>query len=117
MNGFNRDNFASMLNAFLKENNLSQRRIAQTIGCAGPTLRRLLSRETLPSDEMLKQSGILIDIGFTRYSKLSKAEKEKISEAIGTVGGGAVGFGSITAAVSTLRPRWAGFRLLEYHLV
>ncbi|MDD5170670.1 MAG: hypothetical protein PHN75_17780, partial [Syntrophales bacterium] len=35
-------------------------------------------------------------------SKLSKAEKEKISEAIGTVGGGVLGFGGITAAVSTM---------------
>jgi transcriptional regulator with XRE-family HTH domain len=88
MNELNRDNFAPMLNAFLKENALSQRRVATTIGCSEPTLNRLLSRETLPSDEMLKQSGVLIDIGFTRYSKLSKAEKEKISEAIGAVGGG-----------------------------
>lgn len=39
----------------------------------------------------------MIGIGYERYSKLSKAEKEKISELIGTIGGGTLGFGSITA--------------------
>jgi len=45
------------------------------------------------------QIGILIGIGFQNYSKLSNAEKEKISEAIGAAGGGVLGFGSIAAAV------------------
>jgi hypothetical protein len=51
---------------------------------------------------MLRQGGFMMEIGFQRYSRLSSAEKEKISEIIGSVGGGAVGFASITAAVGTL---------------
>jgi len=48
----------------------------------------------------MKQVGIMIGIGFNKYDTLSEAEKEKISETIGAVGGGVLGFGSIAAAVS-----------------
>ncbi len=46
------------------------------------------------------QVGILIGIGYEKYQKLSDAEKETISEKIGTVSAGVVGFGTITAAIS-----------------
>src|SRR5207248_9157924 len=72
------------------------------IGCSAPTLSRLLAGETLPSDEMLRQSAIMMELGFRRFPKLSKAEREKLSETLGTVGGGTLGFASITATVSTL---------------
>lgn len=42
----------------------------------------------------------MISIGFDKYKKLSNSEKEKIPENIGTIGGGLLGFGSITAAIS-----------------
>jgi len=48
----------------------------------------------------MRQAGIMFGIGFLNYSKLSEAQKEKISEAIGVAGGGAIGFGSIAAAIS-----------------
>lgn len=51
---------------------------------------------------MIKQTGILITLGFAKYSKLSYAEKEKYSEKIGTVSGAGLGFASITAVVSGL---------------
>jgi len=51
---------------------------------------------------MLRQSAIMIELGFKSYSKLSVAEKEKISEILGVVGGGTVGIGAVTAAVSAL---------------
>ena len=65
-------------------------------------MRRLLVGKTKPSGEMLKQSAVMVEIGFDRYRKLTQAEKEKISEAIGTIGGGTLGFAAVTAAVSTL---------------
>ncbi len=102
MNELSRENYAPILAAFIESNELTVRKTAKAIGCSEPTLARLLSQVTLPSDEMTKQTGIMIEIGFKRFSKLSKAEREKISEAIGSTGGGALGFGSITAAISAL---------------
>jgi hypothetical protein len=77
-------------------------KIAKAIGCSKATIERLLRSETLASDEMLKQGGALIELGIKRYSKVTSSEREKISETIGSVGGGAVGFASITAAVGSL---------------
>ena len=51
---------------------------------------------------MLKQSMLMIGIGFARYRKLTQAEKEKFSDALGAVGGGVLGFAAVTAAVSAL---------------
>ena len=90
------------LAAFIEKNKITPRKIAKVIGCSEPTLNRILVRKTLPSDEMIKQSGIMMELGYKPYSKLSQADKEKISEAIGVLGGGTLGFGSITAVISSL---------------
>jgi hypothetical protein len=102
MNQFTRDNCRLLLARFIEENDLDVRRVAKVIGCSEATLIRILATRSLPSDEMMKQVGILIELGFVSYSKLSNTQKEHISEAIGTVGGGILGFGSISAAISTL---------------
>lgn len=96
------DNYPVLLEAFIESSGLTIRKTARAIGCSEATLARLLSGATVPSDEMLKQTGALVEIGFARYSKLSRAEREQISEAIGTASGGVLGFGSITAAISAL---------------
>lgn len=100
MDNVNRDNFRVLLAHFMNEISITSREVAAAIGCSEMTVRRLLDGRSLPSDEMLKQGGIMFDVDFDWYRKLSKAEKEKLSEAIGSVGGGVLGFGSITAAVS-----------------
>lgn len=102
MNAISRDNFRSLLSAFIDKEAVRPRKTAARIGCSEATFCRVLSGETLPSDKMLKQGAIMFELGFKRFSKLSKAEREKISEALGTVGGGTLGFASITATVSTL---------------
>lgn len=96
------DNCRLILASFIEENELNVRRIANAIGCSESTLIRILADRSLPSDEMIKQIGIMIELGFVTYSKLSKTQKEHLSETIGTVGGGILGFGSITAAISSL---------------
>lgn len=102
MNQMNSENFSALLAAFLERNFLSVRRVASALNCSEATLARLLAQKTWPTQEMLRQSAVLIEIGFERYCKLSKAEREKISQALGTVGGGSVGFASVTAVVSAL---------------
>jgi len=94
------DNTRLLLAAFIEKEKLDVPTIARAFGCSLPTLGRILSGTSKPTSEFIKQTGILIGIGFTRYSKLSEAEKEKISEAIGAAGGGALGFGAISAAIS-----------------
>jgi len=102
MDQVDRDNFRLLLAAFTERSNIAIREVATAIGCSEHALTRILARSTWPSDEMLKQGGTMFALGFERYKTLTKAEREKISEAIGAVGGGALGFGAITAAVSTL---------------
>lgn len=96
------DNFSCLLGAFIESNNLSLKKVAKVIGCTEMTITRLLLKKTLPSEEMLKQVAIMIEIGFKKYSKLSATDKEKISETIGAVGGGAIGFASISATIGIL---------------
>jgi hypothetical protein len=102
MDNINRENFRLLMAGFIEHSNLTVRKAAKAIGCTEPTLTRLLASKTWPSDEMMKQGGILFELGFDRYSKLSMAQKEKISDTIGAVGGTTLGFGAITAAISAL---------------
>ncbi len=102
MNQYKRENCGSLLAKFIKENDLDVRRVAKAIGCSEATLNRILTTQSLPSDEMMKQVGIIMELGFNSYSKLSNAQKEHITEAIGTVSGGVLGFTSISAAIGTL---------------
>lgn len=102
MKKLNRKNFRKFLTVFIKKEVVRPRKVAAAIGCSEATLSRLLSGQTLPSDEMLRQGGIMMELGFRQYAKLSKADREKLSEALGAIGGGTIGFASITATVSTL---------------
>jgi hypothetical protein len=61
-----------------------------------------LAGESLPTDNMLVEVGILLEVGLDNYSNLSKSGKKKLLDAMGAVGGGAIGFSAITAAVSTV---------------
>jgi hypothetical protein len=99
----NRFNFARVFGDFLKEGEINIRSAAKAIGCSEPTMSRLLrnmEQRTFPTDEMLKQVGIMMVLSYSKYSKLSKAEKSKISEGIGTVIGGGIGFATIASTVS-----------------
>lgn len=89
-----------LLAAFIEKEIIPAPNVAKAIGCRHATLARILGGTTLPTEDFMKQVGIMIGIGFAKYDKLSDSEKEKISEAIGAVGGGFLGFGSISAAVS-----------------
>ena len=75
------------------------RRVAKAIGCSDPTLTRVLAGKTLPSDDLMKHGGLMFDLGFKRYSRLSASERGTLSEKIGVVSGGVLGFAAITAAI------------------
>ncbi len=96
----NHENFGEILAAFIESEKLKVRNVAKSIGCPEATIGRIICKVTLPTDELLKQGHILMEIGFARYKKLTNAEKEKISEAVGAVGAGGLGVGVSLAAVS-----------------
>jgi hypothetical protein len=102
MEKITRKNFRALLVAFMEENELKPKQVAKEITCSEPIINRIILGKTLPSNEMIRQGGTMFGLGFERFSKLSKAEKENISEAIGAVGGGILGFGTITGAISSL---------------
>ena len=82
--------------------------MAKAIGYPEKETFRITVGRSLLSDEMLNQVGILVAVGFANYEKLSKVQKEKISEAIGAVGGGALGFAAIGVAIAGLAGNAAG---------
>ncbi|MFA6471542.1 MAG: hypothetical protein WCU00_05810 [Candidatus Latescibacterota bacterium] len=94
------ENCRLLLAVYMDKNEIGAPRISKSIGCSHSTLARILAGSSKPTIEFMKQVGILIQIGINDYEKLSKAQKETISEKIGTVGGGVVGFGTIFAAIS-----------------
>lgn len=95
-----KENFHELLGYFMEKEKLTTSQVANAIDCPKSSIDRVLSNSTKPSEEMLKQGGAMMEIGFSRYKKLNNAEKEKISESIGTVGGGVLGFGAISSAIS-----------------
>lgn len=94
------ENCRVLLAAFMDENEIGAPRVAKARGCSHATLARILAGTTHPTPELMKQVGILFELGFEQYNRLSDAQKKTISEKIGTATGGVVGFGSITAAIS-----------------
>ncbi|MCQ4141905.1 hypothetical protein [Chryseobacterium sp. EO14] len=102
MQNITRENYSEILHDFINKYNLNKKKISKVIGCSSATMERLLNGNSLPSDEMLKQTGILITLGIEKYSKLTKTERENISELLGTLSGGGLGFATITAIVSEL---------------
>ncbi|WP_143106481.1 hypothetical protein [Chryseobacterium formosense] len=91
-----------MLYDFVNKYNLNKKKVSKVIGCSLATMERLLNGNSLPSDEMLKQTGILMTVGIEKYSKMTKTEREKISEVLGTLSGGGLGFATLTAIVGEL---------------
>ncbi len=99
--GITHENCRVLLAAFMEKENIAAPRISKTIGCSHATTARILAGITKPTIDFMTQVGVMTELGFKRYAKLSDSEKETISEKMGIVGGGLVGFGSITAAVSS----------------
>lgn len=83
---------------------ISRRHLAKIIGVSEATLRRLeigpdSEEGTLPTKDFMNRLRALCVIGIAKYSKLSDAKKEKISEAVGTAGGVVAGVGGSIAAI------------------
>lgn len=99
MNSINEENISNYLAVFIEKNGIEIREVAKAINCSVLTLQRIIAQKTYPTPNLIMQVGILVSIGLKPYRKLSNAEKGKISEKIGALGGGILGFGTITSAI------------------
>jgi hypothetical protein len=97
-----KQNLPIFLSVFLEQNKVSVEKVAKSIGCSAPTLNRIIAQKSVGTNELLKQSAIMVKLGYKRYDKLTNTEKEKISGIIGTVSGTGLGFASISSAVGVL---------------
>ncbi|MBW8002721.1 MAG: helix-turn-helix transcriptional regulator [Planctomycetes bacterium] len=79
---------------------ISRRELAKTLGVRESTIGRLERKKTLPSQDFMSKLQGLQLVGYATFRKLSKTDKEKISEFIGTGAGVAGGVGASVAAVS-----------------
>jgi hypothetical protein len=102
MSNINSENYHLVFSSYILENKLNISKIAIALNCSVPTLNRLLRNQSKPSEEMLKQTAILIIIGLEKYAKLSEAEKEKYSEKIGPLVGAGLGLASIPTIIGGL---------------
>lgn len=80
--------------------NLTRRELAQVIGCSESTLSRIERGVSVPTKDFLARLIALVTIGYYKYSQLTEADKEKISETLGTSGGVLAGVGGAIAAIS-----------------
>jgi len=96
------ENLRIVLAEFIESEKLAVQDVSKALGCPAPVIGRVLCGITWPSDTLLKRCHTMFEIGYKRYKKLSKAEKEKISEAIGALGGAGLGVGASLGAISTL---------------
>ena len=78
----------------------SRRELAEVIGVAESTIYRLEKKETLPSEDFMLRLSALVAIGDAKYSKMTEADKEKVSEYIGAAGGITAGVGGAIGAIS-----------------
>jgi len=97
-----KENLKLALAEFIEKEKLAVKDVSKAIGCPAPVIGRVLCGITWPSDNLLKRSHTMFEIGYKDYKKLSEADKEKISETIGAVGGAGLGVGASLGAISVL---------------
>lgn len=102
MEELTKENCDLFLATFMDDNELNIDDIAKAISCPDGSVERILAGITQPGDKMLMEVGLMLGLGFERYTKLSKAEKKTVFEKIGTISGGALGFSAISTAVGAL---------------
>ena len=96
------ENLPVLLADFLERSGVSVNACARALTCSESTLRRLLDSQTLATEYALKQVHIMMVMGHDRFCTLSRAERESISEKVGTTGGSLLGLGAISGTVSSL---------------
>ncbi len=102
MEQLTKENFAEEFQQYIKEEGLRLAKVAKAIGCSITTLKRLLpERQTLPTEEMLKQARLMRKLGFETYCKLIESKKDNFAEVLGAISGGTLGLASVAAMLNS----------------
>lgn len=94
------ENCGEKLRLVREVSSLSQRDCAKVLGTSESTIFRLETGKTLPTPDFMNRLRALVVIGHHKFSKISDADKQTISETIASVGGVAAGIGGAIGAVS-----------------
>lgn len=94
------DNFRIYLATFCVNSNLDFSKVAKRLKMSPSTWNRLLRGDSCPTEQTLKSCALMFGMGFEKFSKLSKAEEESLSEKLGALGTGVFGLASIKAAIA-----------------
>ncbi|MCX5634030.1 MAG: helix-turn-helix transcriptional regulator [Phycisphaerae bacterium] len=95
-----KENCGEKLNLIRKKLCISRKELAKTLGVRESTIGRLERIDTHPSQDFMRRLHGLQLVGYAAFKKLSDADKEKISEFIGTGAGVAGGVAGSIAAIS-----------------
>ncbi len=101
MEDITEDNCGEKLKLIRQISAITQRNLAEILGVSESTIKRLETGDTKPTKDFMLMLAALCIIGKEKYSKMSKAEKEKISEYLGSAGGALTGVGASIAAISS----------------
>ena len=98
----NKENTSKLINTILQNNDIKIEDMAKEITCSIPTLKRLISQETYPTQKFIDELERLKVNGFDNYKKVSLHQKSKISEKKGTIGGATIGAVGSTIGVASI---------------
>lgn len=98
----NKQNIINLIEDFKEKNKIDNSKLALIIGHKTSYIEKILLAPENADDEFLKQFAILSQYGIGKYEKLTKSEKEKISEKIGAITMTGISLGSIATIVSGL---------------
>lgn len=98
----NNDNLIELIEKFKLKNNINNLDLAYILENQVSHIEKILKNPQEANDEFLKQFAILFQIGIKNYKKLSKSDREKISEKIGAVAISGISLGSIATIISSV---------------
>ena len=102
MNQFHRENFGPSLKKFVESHQgISYRQVAAGITCPEAVVHRIVYQKSWPTENLLRHGAIMMAVGFDKFANMTWAQREQISDALGTVGGGILGFATVSAVVSS----------------
>ena len=96
------ENLRFYLGQFVLHYSLEPQKVAQRLGWSISVWNRLISGETCPTEQAIKECFLMFCLGFDEYSKLSKKKVESITEKMGGAASASFGAVAVKAIVGSL---------------
>lgn len=101
MEPITKENCGKKLKLIREVTGKSRRDLAKDLGVSESTISRLETGKTEPTNAFMSKLLGLVAIGYAVYSKMSKKDKEQVSEHLAMTGGVVVGIGGAIGAISS----------------